>query len=393
MDAIILSLTCIINLFLGLAVILRKKNGLTEFLFARTTILVIVWIIANYFANTSGHSLQETDLANRMAYVVPLFVLGGILSFSYIFTQRRLKRLETLLLGVGFAFMIMLAPTDVIAGTVHFDLQGDVGFTTGLLAWTYVIFVVACLCALTRNFLWLPQGASMEAKKQSRYIWFSITASILIVLLANLLIPAFTGDWTSTRFGPLATVIFVATIAYSIVKHKLFDIKFAVVRTIGYGCALLTLSFAYYLLAYFASVAFLGGTTTQEVSVSPVNIILALLLAFLFQPLKQLFDKVTNRIFYRDAYDSEDFFAQLSELLASTTDLRGLLERAAIEIAKTIKAEQGWFFVYYTNSINHYITAGTKGYGRMPLYDARGLDAFLKSHNLFIMTRSEEHHV
>lgn len=387
MDIVILILTCAVNLLLGSIVVLRRKNATIEVAFGAITLFAVVWIIANYFANTSGHSLEMTDLANRIAFVGPVCVLATSLFFTYIFPYKRpVRNPEIIALGTAFAAWLLLAPTDFVAGNVYYNIRGELAFTVGPLLWLYGVAALVCMGLICRNFWAASRQVDAKQRSQALYMLVSMTVSVLLVLFFNLIIPLITHDWTSTRLGPLASIIFVTAMAYSIVKHGLFDIKLAAIRTLAYGCVLLTLSAIYYLLAYIVSVTLLGGHTTDSVSVSPINITLALLLAFLFQPLRHLFDKLTNRIFYRDAYRSEDFFASLSELLASTTDLRGLLERASEEMTATLKSEQAFFFLYYANSTSHYMSAGTKNHARLPFHDAKALDAFAtnRSEELFM---------
>jgi len=87
-----------------------------------------------------------------------------------------------------------------------------------------------------------------------------------------------------------------------------------------------------------------------------------------FQPVKKFFERLTNSVFYRDDYDSDEFFARLNRTLTTTTDLRSLMERAAFEIATTIKSEQAFFFVHTLDG--HHITAGTTHHSQLPIEDA-----------------------
>lgn len=127
-----------------------------------------------------------------------------------------------------------------------------------------------------------------------------------------------------------------------------------------------------------------NGDNTQSASVSPVNIILALLLAFIFQPVKKFFDKITNKIFYKDNYNTDDFFAKLNKILSFTTDLRGLLERAAVEIGTTLKGEQAFFFI--NTSDGHFITAGSPKHKQLPKSDAEQLATVAKTENGVIIS-------
>ena len=221
--------------------------------------------------------------------------------------------------------------------------------------------------------------ARAEVRTQMQFVLAGMLPILVLAPITSFILPVVFDQLEYIALTPLYVVFFVLLVAYAIVRHRLFDVRLAAIRTVVYVLAVASLAAIYYLLAYIVSTLLFQGETTTSLGVSPINIFLALILAFLFQPLKHFFDRATNRIFYRDSYNNEEFFARLSELLASTTDLRGLLERASREIASTMKAEQGSFFIYYNSSENHYITAGTKRYARMPMYDARLLDKFTVS--------------
>jgi signal transduction histidine kinase len=101
---------------------------------------------------------------------------------------------------------------------------------------------------------------------------------------------------------------------------------------------------------------------------TPLSLAVVIVLLLVFQPIKLVFDRLTNRIFYRDYYVSDEFFANFNQILTSTTDLRTLLEHAANEIATTIKAEQTFFFINTFNG--HYLNAGTAGHSQLPRDEA-----------------------
>ncbi len=104
-----------------------------------------------------------------------------------------------------------------------------------------------------------------------------------------------------------------------------------------------------------------------------------------FQPVKKFFGRLTNSVFYRDDYDSDEFFARLNRTLTTTTDLRSLLERAAGEIATTLKSQQAFFFVHTLDG--HHIIAGTDRHTKLPWDDALQLqNADKKKHGVIAVT-------
>lgn len=391
MDIFILVTTCVANLLLGLVVLLRNHKGIAERIFALLTVMISLWILMNYFANYPiGGSLEFGDVANKLAFASSMILIGTALAFTYFFPLRRKVRTAELIIVIGsIVTMTILSCTYYVAGRVYFVSEGHLGFTEGPLLWLYALVFLGATVLAVRNLVTVTGIKEAHIKKQAWFVMIGISVSATGGLLTNIVIPALANEWHTTRFGPLVTVVLVGSMAYAIIKHHLFDIKFAAVRTIAYACVLLTLSAVYYLFAYIVSVVAFGGNISNDINIGmgPLNIILALFLAFLFQPIKKFFDRTTNRIFYRDHYKSEEFFADLSQLLASTTELRGLLERSANKIAATLKAEQAFFFVYYTNGVHHHISAGTPRHDKVPIYDIRMLDKYVANNKeLLILT-------
>ena len=68
-------------------------------------------------------------------------------------------------------------------------------------------------------------------------------------------------------------------------------------------------------------------------------------MAIMFQPIKQLFDKLTNDIFYRGAYNQEEFLKEFSRILSYNTNTNLLIERASEYIADNLKSSSVTFFI------------------------------------------------
>jgi signal transduction histidine kinase len=168
------------------------------------------------------------------------------------------------------------------------------------------------------------------------------------------------------HFGDFSVIFFLGFAAYAIVMHRLFDVRLAVVRSVTYSLVLVTLACIYLVLSFLLSTIFNKELTSPGQTIS--GVVISLILAFAFQPLKRFFDKVTNKVFYKDNYNTDDFYARLNSILSLNTDLRSLLERSAYEIATTLKCEQAFFFINTTDG--HYMSAGTFHHKQLPKYDA-----------------------
>ena len=318
-------------------------------------------------------------LAINLNYIVALMMVYLLAGFSMRLDGRRsslvaISHTVGLVLSIALSSVLLYNTTWVIS-SVDFISTTNVAVQISSLG--YSLYALAFVTAYGVSVLFLINAISRSLGSE-RHKYVQILVSILIVgftgLIMNLYLPSI-GKYTFIWSAPFLVVLVVLTSSVSIVRYKTFDIKLAAVRSVAYFLSLLTLAGIYYAVAYLFSVAVFQGEVNSSFSLSPLNILLALGLAFIFQPIKNLFDKITDDIFYRDRYNSDEFYARLSEVLTSTTDLRNLLQRAAHEIGTTLKSEQTFFFVQYNHS--HHVSAGTSHHVSLPVEDAHELNEYV----------------
>lgn len=380
----ILILICLINLALGVFVLLRDRRAGYSYAFYALSVLLSVWIISAYMTEASTLPLWANNMANHIAFISGFAAILAALAFTYLFPIiRHTRQVELIIMGVVSSVVLILSATHYVSGEVQNSPTGQLVFTVGPLISVYVVGFLMALILIARNLLFIPRNIEKSRKLQARVILFGFIVCAATGLLFNVFIPLISNEWHTTQYGPVATIILVGTIVYAIVRHGLFDVRLAIVRTTAYVLSLATLAALYYLVALGVSRVFLDDQNL----VHPLGIGLAILLAFIFQPIKRFFDDVTSRLFYKDDYNTGDFFTQLNHALSSTTDLRHLLERAAGIIASTLKAEQALFVVHLPDS-KHHITIGTAGHTKIPAQDVRVLEAYF-SQNKEILIKTE----
>lgn len=378
---VVLALSLVANITLGAVVLLRNTGNPLNRSFFALTITAALWVFTNLLFIITNSTLQYVLalLSYGAAAALALSFLAYCLELIHV-NHATKKYTSIFVIGLGVVVASMLP--GVIASGVTAD---DTLITNTLPLNIYGLYLLIYFGVGIIVLLRARVHAYAAERNKITIILLGLALAAIVGLFFNLLLSIF-GEYGFVKFGPIASLILVATSTYAIIRHQLFDIRLAAVRTIAYILALGTLAAIYYIFVYLASVVLLGGEAQTSLSVSPVNIFLALFMAFIFQPVKKFFDRVTNNIFFRDTYKSDDFFARLSELLASSTELRGLLERAALEIASTLKSEQAFFFIYYSNGVNHHMSAGTPRHSRIPLADARVLDEYYKDYGQVILT-------
>lgn len=142
--------------------------------------------------------------------------------------------------------------------------------------------------------------ANLHQKKQIKFV--------LIGLIIALVVNIFTGDVftllnVNTKyvdFGGFSLLVFSLFVAYAMIKHGFLDIRLIVARTMGYVLTLVALA-AIYSVILFGVLSRLVNLRQVSTGQELLYIVMAVFLAFTFHPIKLFFDRLSNKIFYRDA--------------------------------------------------------------------------------------------
>lgn len=363
---IIAGLSCFL---LGAIIIVQDYKKLTNRIFLSICLCFVVWSVSILsFLSTDSHSTAL--ISSKIFYIIAGIFPCLLFLFASIFPTGNISSLTKVLVGlVGTAvtLSILFIPDFIVKEVAIGTESGNLVVVEPISYIIYAVYFVSIFAAgiyvAFRKFI---EGRG-DLRMQSGLYAFGILLNSIPGSITNLFLPYF-GVYEYIWVGPVTSAFFVGFATYAIVRHGLFDIRLAAVRSLAYGLSIIVLASIYYFLAFIVSMTFFRGEVTSAFSVSPLNIGLALVLAFAFQPIKGFFDRITDKIFFRDRYNSTDFYKRLSSLLGSTTDLRGLLQRAAQEIGDTLKAEQTLFYVWQDE---HKVSAGTVKHAKIPEEDIR----------------------
>lgn len=363
---------------LGIAVILiliglGTGNVSKHKVFLAPLTAVLLWLGFQLVAQVSEPaSLLFVRLATAASILMALTYYIAI----RVYIEKRGSRLPLVLFSILTASLVIfdLSPWMIQAVTADFDgisidQAHDLYFVQLIV--TLVIFGFA-FYDLLRTTLKLPK--KMRAKN---YVLFVSSAQAVVLSGVASLFFAHVAAAQVLIF--LSGFVFSIGTFFGIFRHQLFEVRPVVIRTVSYTASLLTLGIIYVGLVELISLIFLKNQPSTESAIDPFNIIIALALALMFQPIQAFFNRLTNKIFFRGSYNIDNFYATLNRTLASTTDLRRLLILVSKEFSQTLRAEQVFFFIYSKGSRD--ILAGTERHTILPRVDARALDAYFSEHN------------
>lgn len=360
----------VIIFLLGFVTLRSNYKNIINITFFFLTIFISFWII---FFTISNYSEDPFYLV-KLADVFGIICASTILFFSIIYPVYRrnfiLKYISLLstIISLIFIPIILLTPL-VVAGVSRNN--NTVIPILGNLSLFFILIIVSnfLLSAGILIYKYIRTFRADEIQKiRLKYVILGI--AVTCVLIGALQVIIIYSDKNISEYidilTPFMAIIFIVFTSYGILKGGLFDVRTAIVRSVTYSLVLATMAGIYVGTTSLLS-GILGFAQSGPAELVG-NVVISLVLVILFQPLKKFFDKITNRIFYKDNYNTDEFFGRLNKTLAVTTDLRSLLEKASEEIGKTLKASQTFFYINTEN--NRHITAGTDGHSVINKTDA-----------------------
>jgi len=320
--------------------------------------------------------LPESIWADLAVYVY--YSLGLLIPYSFLIFSLAYLSIKVSLKVRIFALIPWLAMTVLIAvpGGMITGIDAGVAKTVDLVQSAYILYSAIFVLYVAIG-LWLL--ITKAARARGGYVHRKVVALSLLVGFSgggyfDIILPLM-GNYELIAYGPLFAFVTSAGIFYVIAKHGLFDIRSTVIRTANYVLSLATLGAAYLLVAFVVFNVLLGQTNLSSQLV--FNLVLTIILALLFQPVKLFFDRWTNRFFYRYTYNTDEVFAKLNKLLAASIELRKIMIKSAEYLSQELKAKDAFFFVYTKSRA---IQAGTSDHKKLSVADAHWLDQYVVDH-------------
>ncbi len=324
---------------LGVIIFWRKSDDWIGILASLTLVTFAISVIP----------LASVLYKAQPAWRIPLFVMrfcGYVLGFIFIYlfpSGRFAPRWAWALAALtALSILIWFSIPNFTPPTSFTDLQtpADLMF----FGWALVVVGIAVVTQIYRyRFV-----SGISERQQTKWVVLGLTGlfiGFLVVSSPILLDPALRTPGRSNLLyilfaipGILFSLLLMpVSIAFSILRYRLFDIDFIIRRTLAYS--VLTGALA---LVYFASVVVLQRIFTALTGQGQnqlVAVVSTLAIAALFNPVRRWVQNVIDRRFYRKKYDAAKVIAEFAATCRDETDLDKLTARLVEVVQETMQPE------------------------------------------------------
>ena len=337
------------DLLLAIFVYKNNPHSATNKLFTLLSVVISLWLVFNYI------SVQPSFISSSLLWIRLSFFFATLLSLLFFLLAHTLpddriklkkRTLFALLFVTAVTMLIMISPFAFSSVQI---INGSPQPVTGLGMLPFS--VLSTIYSLTAVFTLLTKRKNSRGIEREQIRWILLGILIMLgLIISTILFPLLlfkTNIFVSLL--PLYTAIFIGMTAYAIIKHKFFDIRALVARSVAYTILVIIIG-----ALYAGALIFIGEYVFGydfPLSSVVITIIASLLIAYSYQPLLRYVERITDRIFYKNRYDSRFLLAKLSRIMASTLELEELVELILRVIISDVKITQGVIFLTKNKTI------------------------------------------
>lgn len=338
------------QVLIGLAILFesRRSKQTHQKIFAGLLSILFLWTVVNAIlsyvdARATLNNIGYFNALNQLGFSLGVFIVTAIYWFNmYYPVRKQFTAGRKVVIGIG-ASLGLLSATKLIAGAFIFK-DGVLHYEYGILVPLVVLYAMYILVAVVRDGFRLRSVTDPILRQQANTLLVGLALTMVSALLFIIVLPGlFTTDATFFGIGYLSPYFYTSFTAYGLLRQGLFNIRAVVARSAGYVFSLVILIIMYIIIVTMLLSAVFGDTieTGQLIALSMVSV----LIAIIYGPTVRTFNKITNRLFYRDAYDSQAFIDEFNKILVSTIHVDEIIAKSTMLISKTLKTEMCIFIL------------------------------------------------
>jgi signal transduction histidine kinase len=232
--------SAIISLIIGFFILMKNRNLLSKILFS-ISLVFSLWIVCSLITWTSYDSRMYMFFWSFFGILTSIiYILSSYFSYVFIFEKDVSIRIKTFVLAFILPIIIITPTTWVVK---YFDHVWCIGEENSIFMWYYYLFGIFSFISIV---IFYFKSLKIQKKNIKKNTIFTIGICVFIIIflftgfLASYL--SETGlvpDFNFEPYGLFGMTVFMAFLAYLIVKFKAFDIKLIATQVLVWALVIL----------------------------------------------------------------------------------------------------------------------------------------------------------
>ncbi len=322
-NRLLLVLIILTTFSVGIYVQLKDRRSAINTSFNIMAMTIVVWTFCIFMILTLWRYTNPIIWV-RASYSAGTLMTTSFTIFSLIFSYgelRPVKKFMMVLIPLCI-FMAILSMTNYSVVSIDYE-DGkikNVVYGIGNIIWA--IFVISCLIVIQYFLIskW-RKGNGIERLK-IKYMYLGVAIATTCMLLTNITLPIL-GFEKAIGYGPVSIITMLGFIAYSIVKHRLMDIRIFIRKGIVYSVLMAIATVVVGLIVIGIPSAF---PELEKVHSAVVVLIGGGFIIFAMKPFYHDIKEFSQVFILKDQYRNQSILANFSSSVAETLDMEKLLE-------------------------------------------------------------------
>ena len=339
----VIYLVGVIFLAIGASVMYIKPDDLASKAFFLFCTSIGIWFVGSFDAQSTHYFYNFTLLGMIFS---PVF--GIYLMFIFPSDTKVKEKTQFLVTLVFLLISFSLYALDF----VFFESYGT-WKTVNISMWIYIL-LSASIFPLSSFYVYMRSDSALE-KQRAQIILLGCILGLILPAAAVVGITIFKLNMPYNLMA-LPVVLFPLSIAYAIVKHKLFDIDVIIQKTITYGLLTGTVVAVFALMVVTFNMAYAqhGGWKNPA-----FFLILSSFLVLALNPLKNRIQEFVDLTFFRKKYDYRKTVEEVSYAMTSLLSIDMIIEKIMNVIESTMfsnpvsvaiyNEDTGVYEIYYSS--------------------------------------------
>ncbi len=326
-------------LLVGFVVVIVKPMGKIQRMFARYSLLSML-----FFGFSLYNANLQTDPKWRIILLGATFIFTSFIAppslvrFFLFFPVKRKGSASRKLTIFLYTISLLL----VIGVIVNLKIGGPQWLLITLIFSRYAFFFAGFVIFIQSYFVFVPN----ELHARLRPVLMGVAIGLLIFAYAiamQTFIP-FAAFLNPTILLPMMLLFVVPMFfGYAIFRHRLMDVDIVLRRSLIYGTVTASLA-----AIYLVSVYGIGTLINYFFGVQDNHLLVILSLvvvAFVFDPIKQRFQNVIDRIFFHERYDYQQALLEFTQELPRLMEMEHILKSIISRLSATMHIEKISVFI------------------------------------------------
>lgn len=276
-------------------------------------------------------SREQASFWIRLVPFCSMWVLVAYSHFIAAFVRKSARRI--FIPGYGYLLVVaaLIALGYIPRGILSLgssNIQPDYG------PWLYLLTIGGAYFIATALFLLVQSYRTSRSPKHRNRIVYLLVGLSLLTIFGFLYEGLPQQEYALDHIGHLGNAL---VITYAILRYQLLDIKLVVKRGLVYSGVTVSITAAYLLL-----LSFIQNFVGSWFSMPGIGVIIgiAVVMAWLFNPIRTVIQKGIDKLFYGARYDYRKMVLSFSQRMSNILDLGELAEAMLAPITKAVRASQ-----------------------------------------------------